>query len=220
MLEPLASPASQSAARSPRGALARRHLGLGLRPALILVDLINGFTDPDCPLGTESSAVVAANATVLAHFRHRGLPVFFTTVVYSNDRQASVFRRRLAALNVLRPGSRWVQVDAALAPRVDEPVIEKQGASAFFGTDLHHRLRATGADSLVVTGLTTSGCVRATAVDGLQHDYPVVVPREAVGDRDAAAHAANLFDLDAKYADVVAVAELFELLAAANVPPK
>ena len=215
MLEPLASQVSQ-----PRRALARRHLGLGLRPALVLVDLINGFTDPGCPLGTESGAVVAANAKVLAHFRRRGLPIFFTTVVYSDDREASVFRRRLAALNVLRPGSRWVQVDAALAPRADEPVIEKQGASAFFGTDLHRRLQAAGADSLVVTGLTTSGCVRATAVDGLQHDYRVVVPREAVGDRDAAAHEANLFDLDAKYADVVSAAELFELLAASNAPPK
>ena len=215
MLEPLASQVSE-----PRRTLARRHLGLGLRPALILVDLINGFTDPDCPLGTESGTVVAANATILAHFRRRGLPIFFTTVVYSNDRQASVFRRRLAALNVLRPGSRWVQVDAVLAPRADEPVIEKQGASAFFGTDLQQRLQAAGADSLVVTGLTTSGCVRATAVDGLQHDYRVVVPRDAVGDRDAVAHEANLFDLDAKYADVVSAAELFELLAAPTVPPE
>ena len=193
--------------------LARRHLGLGSRPALILVDLINGFTDPACPLGSENSAVVAANATLLACFRRRALPIFFTTVVFSNDRQATVFRGRLAALNVLRPGSRWVQVDAALTPRADEPVIEKQGASAFFGTDLHERLRTARADSLVVSGLTTSGCVRATAVDGLQHDYRVVVPREAAGDRNAAAHEANLFDLDAKYADVVSMAELFELMA-------
>ena len=192
--------------------LARRHLGLGSRPALILVDLINGFTDPDCPLGSENSAVVAANGTLLARFRRRALPVFFTTVVYSDASQARVFRGRVAALNVLRPGSHWVQVDSALTPRANEPVIEKQWASAFFGTDLHERLRATHADSLVVTGLTTSGCVRATAVDGLQHDYRVVVPCEAVGDRNAAAHAANLFDLDAKYADVVSVAELFEML--------
>ena len=213
--------ASRSAAPpAARRALARRHLGLGSRPALILVDLINGFTDPECPLGTESSAVVAANAAVLARFRRCQLPIFFTTVVYSDGSQASVFRHRVAALNVLRPGSRWVQVDAALAPGPGEPVIEKQGASAFFGTDLQARLRAAGADSLVVTGLTTSGCVRATAVDGLQHDYPVVVPREAVGDRDPAAHEANLFDLDAKYADVVSVAEMFELLAAATALPR
>ena len=194
--------------------LARRHLGLGSRPGLILVDLINGFTDPACPLGSESGSVVDAAANVLARFRQRGLPVFFTTVAYSNDDQAAVFRRRLAALNVLQPGSEWVRVHAALAPRTSEAVIEKHWASAFFGTDLQARLTAAGADSLVVCGLTTSGCVRATAVDGLQHDYRVVVPREAVGDRNLEAHEANLFDLDAKYADVVTLDELVELLAA------
>ena len=193
--------------------LVRQRLGLGSRPALILVDLINGFTDPASPLGSENSAVVDASAAVLEGFRCRELPVFFTTVVYSANGQATVFRRRLEALNVLQPGSRWVQVHSALTPRQNEPVIEKHWASAFFGTDLQARLTAAGADSLVIVGLTTSGCVRATAVDGLQHDYRVVVPREAVGDRNAAAHEANLFDLDAKYADVVSVGELFDLIA-------
>ena len=134
-------------------------------------------------------------------------------MVYSEDGQAPAFRRRLAALNVLQPGSRWVRIHSALTPREDETVIQKHWASAFFGTDLQARLSAAGADSLVIVGLTTSGCVRATAVDGLQHDYRVVVPREAVGDRNAAAHTANLFDLDAKYADVVSVGELFDLIA-------
>lgn len=193
--------------------LVRQRLGLGSRPALVLVDLINGFTDPACPLGSENSAVVDASAAVLNGFRSRSLPIFFTTVVYSEAGQALVFRRRLEALNVLQPGSRWVRVHPALAPREGEPVIEKHWASAFFGTDLQARLTAAGADSLVIVGLTTSGCVRATAVDGLQHDYRVVVPREAVGDRNAAAHEANLFDLDAKYADVVSVGELFDLIA-------
>lgn len=193
--------------------LSRRQLGLGARPALVLVDLINAFTDPACPLGSENSAVVDASAGVLARFRQLGLPVFFTTVAYSEDHQAKVFRRRIAALNLLQPGSQWVRVDTALSPRANEPVIEKHWASAFFGTDLQTQLTAAGADSLVVCGLTTSGCVRATAVDGLQHDYRVVVPREAVGDRNPAAHKANLFDLDAKYADVVSVNELFDLLA-------
>lgn len=182
--------------------LARNSLSLGERPALILVDLINGFTDPTCPLGSACPEVVAANARLLLAFRAASLPVFFTTVVYHHQDQARVFRQRIPALNLLTPGSHWVQVDPALAPRELEPVIEKLWASSFFGTDLDQRLRAAGADSLVVTGLTTSGCVRATVVDGLQHDYPVVVPREAVGDRNADAHAANLFDLHAKYADV------------------
>lgn len=183
--------------------LARNSIGLGRRPALVLVDMINGFTDPACPLGSACADVVAANARLLEAFRAAHLPVFFTTVIYRDEQQAKVFRHRINALNLLTPDSHWVQVDPALAPRQGEPVIEKRWASSFFGTDLAQRLRVAGADSLVVTGLTTSGCVRATVVDGLQHDYPVVVPRQAVGDRNADAHAANLFDMHAKYADVL-----------------
>ena len=185
--------------------LDRRSQGLGQRPALVLVDVINGFTDPDCPLGSEADAVVSACERLLQAFREAGLPVFFTTVVYHDPDQARVFRARLPALEVLEPGSHWVQVDPRLAPLENEILVEKQWASGFFKTPLHEHLTASGADSLVVTGLTTSGCVRATAVDGLQYDYPVTVPREAVGDRNARAHEANLFDLDAKYADVVPV---------------
>jgi nicotinamidase-related amidase len=192
--------------------LDRRSQALGRRPALVLVDVIEGFTDPACPLGSEADAVVAACRQLLDAFRHAGLPVFFTTVVYHDERQARVFRDRLPALDILQPGSRWVRVDPRLAPRVDEPVIEKRWASGFFGTDLDERLTAAGADSLVVVGLTTSGCVRATAVDGLQHDYPVVVPRQAVGDRNGAAHEANLFDLHAKYADVIDLSDVLAQL--------
>jgi nicotinamidase-related amidase len=174
----------------------------GRRPALVLVDMINAFTDPASPLGSEADDVVAANARLLAAFRERGLPVFFTTVIYRSDDQATVFRRRLPALEVLKPCSDAVAVDKRLAPRAGEAIIEKRHASSFFDTDLAQRLKAAGVDSLVVTGLTTSGCVRATVVDGLQHDYPVFVPADAVGDRNPDAHAANLHDMHAKYADV------------------
>ena len=192
--------------------LQRNSLGLGQRPALVLVDMIKGFTSSACALGTDCPEVVAANAELLALFRARELPVFFTTVVYHDDNQASVFRGRIEALNVLQPGSHWIEVNDALTPLANEPVIEKQWASAFFGTDLDNMLRQAGADSLVVTGLTTSGCVRATVVDGLQYNYPVVVPREAVGDRNLAAHEANLFDMNAKYADVVNLDRVRDML--------
>ena len=192
--------------------LERQSQGLGTSPALVVVDMINGFTDPSSPLGSEADDVVRANQRLLTAFRERGLHVFFTTVVYSSPDQARVFRARLPALNVLQPGSAWVEVDARLGPAPGEAVIEKQWASGFFNTDLAQRLRQAGADSLVVTGLTTSGCVRATAVDGLQHDYRVVVPAEAVGDRNEEAHRANLFDLNAKYADVLDLAHVLQLL--------
>lgn len=192
--------------------LQRRALGLGQRPALILVDMINAFTDPACPLGSEAGSVVKACAALLSAFRKADLPVFFTTVVYHHPDQARIFRQRLPALEVLQPGSHWVQVDDRLAPEPGEILIEKQWASGFFKTDLDVHLTRTRADSAVITGLTTSGCVRATAVDGLQHDYPVVIPREATGDRNNKAHEANLFDLNAKYADVVGLADVLEYL--------
>jgi len=197
--------------------LERNHLGLGNKPALIVVDMIKGFTDPACPLGCDCPEVVAANVRLLREFHSSGLPVYFTTVVYHHEDHAPVFRRRIDALNVLTPDSEWVKVDERLDLRSGDVLIEKQWASAFHKTDLDHRLRARGVDSLVVTGLTTSGCVRATAVDGLQYDYPVVVPREAVGDRNSDAHEANLFDLHAKYADVQSVDEVIASLPGSGV---
>ncbi|QFU76482.1 isochorismatase family protein [Halioglobus maricola] len=188
--------------------LDRESLGLGVKPALLLVDMIEGFTNPECPLGCDCPEVVAANADVLEAFRAAKMPIFYTTVVFHGDEQARVFRERVPALNVLTPQSNWVKVDERLAMREGEVLVEKQWASAFRGTDIDEQLRAQGVDSLVVTGLTTSGCVRATVVDGLQYDYRVVVAKEAVGDRNAEAHEANLFDMHAKYADVWPVADV------------
>lgn len=190
--------------------LDRESLGLGQKPALLLVDMINGFTSAECPLGSDCPEVVAANATLLAAFREQGLPVLYTTVVFHHESQARVFRDRVPALNVLTPGSHWVEVDPRLTPQAGEPVVEKQWASAFYGTDIDSLMRGQGVDSLVVTGLTTSGCVRASVVDGLQYDYRVVVPREAVGDRNPEAHEANLFDMHAKYADVWSLEQVLE----------
>jgi maleamate amidohydrolase len=188
--------------------LERNPIPMGNRPALILVDMINGFTDQLCPLGADCPEVVAANRILFDAFRAAGMPVFFTTVVYHNDNQASVFRGRINALNLLTPNSDWVKVDSRLAPIDGEVLIEKQWASAFFGTDLDQQLKSAGIDCIVVTGLTTSGCVRATVVDGLQCNFPVFVPREAVGDRNMEAHSANLHDMHAKYADVIGVADV------------
>ena len=190
--------------------LYRHSQGLGRRPALVLVDVINGFTDPACPLGSAADTVVAACETLLQAFRTKQLPIFYTTVVYHDPSQARVFRDRLPDLDVLQPGSHWVEVDPRVAPAQDEMVVEKQWASGFFKTPLDTYLTEAGADSLVITGLTTSGCVRATAVDGLQHNYPVVIPREGVGDRNELAHEANLFDLNAKYADVVSLERILK----------
>ena len=129
-----------------------------------------------------------------------------------DKRTAAAFIDKVPALLTLEAGSRWVEIDPRIAPREDEPVLNKLFASAFFGTALSSLLAANGCDSLIVTGASTSGCVRATAVDALQHGYRPIVPREAVGDRNPDAHAANLYDLDAKYGDVVSLAEVIEHL--------
>jgi maleamate amidohydrolase len=183
--------------------------GVGERPALIVVDVNLGFTDPASPLVCELDGVVSAIAQLLAAARRASLPVFFTTVAYDDEGKeaAAVFIEKIPALLTLEAGSRWTEIDPRIAPLPGEPVLAKLFASAFFGTPLSALLREAGCDSLVVTGASTSGCVRATVVDALQHGYRTVVPREAVGDRNPAAHEASLYDIDTKYGDVVSIDE-------------
>jgi maleamate amidohydrolase len=188
--------------------------GFGRRPALIVVDVNVGFTDPASPLVCDLESVVEAIGGLLSEARRAEIPVVYTTVSYDEGdrRTAAVFIDKVPALLTLEAGSRWVEIDPRLAPLDDEPVLNKLFASAFFGTSLASFLAANGCDSLIVTGASTSGCVRATVVDALQHGYRPIVPREAVGDRNPAAHEASLFDIDAKYGDVVSVDEVLAYL--------
>ena len=188
--------------------------GFGKRPALIVIDMSVGFTDPESPLHCDLGEVVEAIERLLAATRAARLPVVYTTVAYDDaaKERASVFIDKVPALLTLEAGSRWVEIDPRLAPRAGETVLTKLFASAFHGTPLASLLAARQVDGLIVTGASTSGCVRATAVDALQHGYRVVVPREAVGDRHAAAHEANLYDIDAKYGDVVSLDDVLDHL--------
>mgnify|MGYP000367728031 FL=1 len=192
--------------------LARRRLDLLLNPALIVVDMSYGFTQSDSPLGGEFGSTVDAAAKLIQAFRRAGLSVIYTTVVYDSPEQASVFRERLPSLDILQRGSRWVEIDARVSPTGHEPVIEKQFPSAFAGTNLTQYLNTHDIDSLMVIGLTTSGCVRATVVDGLSHNYRVWVVKEGVGDRNLTAQDANLHDMNAKYAEVVSLSEAMDHL--------
>jgi nicotinamidase-related amidase len=184
--------------------------GFGTKPALVVVDVNRGFTDPGSPLVCDLDDCVSAIALLLDAFRKAGLPVVFTTVCYDDfgKQAAAVFIEKVPALLVLEPGSEWVEIDPRIAPVEGEPILSKYFASAFFGTTLADLLASAGCDTVVVTGASTSGCVRATVVDALQHGYRVVVPREAVGDRNPPAHEANLYDIDAKYGDVLALDEV------------
>jgi len=190
--------------------------GFGLRPALLVVDVNVGFTDPESPLACGLDGVVVAIQRLLGEARAAGLPVVYTTVSYDEgDRlAAAAFIDKIPALLTLEAGSRWVEIDPRIAPLPDEPVLNKLFASAFFGTPLSNLLTAAGCDGVIVTGASTSGCVRATVVDALQHGYRPAVPREAVGDRNPTAHEANLYDIDTKYGDVVSLDEVIAHLEA------
>jgi maleamate amidohydrolase len=184
--------------------------GFGTRPALVVVDVNCGFTDPQSPLVCDLDDVLVAIQRLLRETRAAGFPVVYTTVSYTeaDRRTAAVFIEKVPALLTLEAGSRWVEIDPRIAPLPDEPVLNKLFASAFHGTALATFLAASRCDSLIVTGASTSGCVRATVVDALQHGYRPIVPRDAVGDRNPDAHEANLYDIDAKYGDVVSVDEV------------
>lgn len=186
--------------------------GFGKSPAIIVVDVITGFTDPDCDLGSNYDELIGNLQKVLQTARERKIPIIFTTVVYEHPAEGGQFIKKVPALKVLAPDSQWIQVDPRLERQTDETVLVKKFASAFFGTSLGSMLTSCNVDTVVVTGVTTSGCVRATAVDALQFGYKVVVPKECVGDRARGPHEASLFDIHAKYGDVIGVEELLSYL--------
>ena len=192
--------------------------GAGRHPALLVIDMSLGFTSPDSPLVCNLDDVVAATSRLLVAARAKGLPIVYTTVSYGEgDRAvAKAFIDKVPALLTLAAGSPFTEIDPRIAPLPHEPVLNKLFASAFFGTPLQSLLAAHGRDSVIVTGASTSGCVRATAVDVLQNGYRLTVPREAVGDRNAAAHEQALYDIDAKYGDVVSLEEALAAISSAG----
>ena len=183
--------------------------GLGSAPALVVVDMCRGFIDPSSPLGFKCDELIQANIILVNKFREMNLPVIFTTTIYRDISEASVFRSKIPALNILKPGSEETSFLAELSPDSKDILIEKKFASSFFGTNLADDLRRMNVDSVVISGVTTSGCVRATALDSLQNNFLTTVAEDCVGDRDLNAHRANLFDLQSKYADVVLSDKIF-----------
>jgi nicotinamidase-related amidase len=191
-----------------------RAVGFGQRAAVVVIDIIGAFTNPDLPLGANLDAVIEHTNRILGPARAAKLPVFFSSVAYEDEdlRDAGIWALKMGGVMTLRAGTPEVLVDKRLGQRPGEALIMKKYASCFFGTDLITRLHTLKVDTLILTGCTTSGCVRATAVDGLQYGFRVMIPREAVGDRAAPAHEQSLFDLNAKYADVISVEDVLGYL--------
>ena len=179
-------------------------LAFGKRPALVIVDFVRAYIEPGSPLYAGCESAFESAKRVLAAARKAGIPVIFTGVEYEpGGVNGGIFYRKVGALKVFDRGSRLGEYCNGLEPRPGEWLLLKQYASAFFGTTLAPTLTAQGVDTLIITGVSTSGCVRATALDACQHGFIPFVVRDAVGDRDPRPHEANLFDLQQKYAEVV-----------------
>jgi len=188
-------------------------MGIGRRPALCIVDFVNGFTDPAQFGGGNIGAAVERTRPLLDAMRARKLPIVFTRVVYGdNGTDDCVFLRKVPSLATLTEAAPASQVVRELTPLPTELIVRKTQPSAFFGNSLAAWLSHRGVDTLLVAGCTTSGCVRATVVDAMGHNFRPIVVEDCVGDRSLEAHEANLFDLRQKYADVTPCADVIAAL--------
>lgn len=188
-------------------------LAFGKQAALLIVDVVMAYLDPACPLYAGVESALASNERLVAAARAAGIPVIFTNVVYEKGGiDGGMFFRKVPALKAFERGSAAGAFPATLQPMPGELVVSKQYPSAFFGTSLASTLHAAGIDTLFITGFSTSGCVRATALDALCLGFAPFVVRDACGDRDARPHEQNLFDMAAKMAEVVGEAEAIALM--------
>lgn len=180
-------------------------IGFGKKPAVLVVDFINAYTTEGSLLYAPD-VVTAVNETVdlLALAREKNVPVLYTKVLYNkNFRDGGIFIQKVPVLKTMVEGEPLAEIVPQLPPVESDIIIVKQYASAFFGTSLAATMTSMGVDTLILTGCSTSGCIRASAVDGMQYGFRVIVPRECVADRHAGPHEANLFDINSKYGDVV-----------------
>ena len=183
--------------------------GFGARPALVIVDFVNGFDDPALFGGGNISPAIARTTEVLAACRRHHVPVAYTRMVYADDgSDAGVFCLKAPGLTILTETAPASQIVPALTPLPGEYIVRKTQPSAFFGTNFANWLISKQADTLMVTGCTTSGCVRATVIDAMSYNFRTVVVTDGVGDRALGPHEANLFDMGQKYADLLTAAEV------------
>lgn len=196
-------------------AMLGHRLGYGKRPALLVVDMQVGFTQPEkCPLAGNLDSQVAAINELIRAARPKGVPIIFTAIAYEPNSQndAGLWPEKAPSLRTLKIGSELVELDSRLDNRPEDIRILKQYASAFFATHLASTLTSRGIDTLIITGCTTSGCIRATAIDAISYGFRPIVPIDAVGDRAQEPHESNLFDISSKYGDVVPLEEVLSYL--------
>lgn len=190
-----------------------RRLGFGNKPAVVVVDMCRAYFDPEAPLYAGVPEVATACVQLVDAARAASVDVVWTRVEYQpGGADGGIFYRKVGALSVFERGNAYGDWLPELSPEPDEVVVTKQYASAFFGTSLAATLTSRSVDTVVIAGVSTSGCVRATALDACQYGFVPIVAEEACGDRDPSVHRASLFDLDAKYADVEPLAAILPQL--------
>lgn len=200
------------------------HQGFGhalappLRPALLIVDFVNGFNDADAFGGGNIAGAIASTTILLAAARAAAVPLAFSRIVYPDAERPTVFQQKVPSLAALVAGSTQIEIVPELTPMPGELVIDKQAPSMFFGTALTSWLVTHRIDSLLIAGCTTSGCVRATVVDAMSYNYRSFVVEACVGDRSVAAHEASLFDIGQKYADLCTLPWALQVLARSGEP--
>jgi maleamate amidohydrolase len=188
-------------------------VGYGQHPAVLIVDMQVGLDDPAYKVGADQTPAVEAIASLLPSARARGVPIIYARTGYRPDgRDGGLFLEKIPALIELVTDSPAFEIDPRLAPEEDDFVVHKKFASAFFQTNLPSLLVAEGIDTIILTGCSTSGCIRAAAIDGISHGYRMILPEECISDRAEGPHRANLFDINAKYGDVVPLDEVLAYL--------
>jgi nicotinamidase-related amidase len=185
-------------------------IGFGIKPAVLVIDMLNAFTNENLPLGTNQEPQIEVINKVLADARKNKIPIFFITIYYDDKdlADAGIWFKKMKGLETLRANTFEVEIDSRIIRNQEEPIIRKKFASAFFGTDLLTRLITKQIDTLILTGCTTSGCIRATTVDAIQYGFRPIVVEDAVCDRSDKAHQQSLTDIEAKYADLLLANEL------------
>lgn len=189
-------------------------LGVGKKPALLVIDMVKAYFEPTSPLYAAVEPELASTQRLVAAARTAGMPVVWTGVRYQpGGADGGLFYKKIGALKCFDAGNPLGDFADGLEPADGEVVVIKQYASAFFGTSLASTLNAMGVDTVLIVGVTTSGCVRASALDALQSGFIPILVEDGCGDREEAIQKANLFDLSQKYADVISEETALELIA-------
>jgi maleamate amidohydrolase len=195
-------------------------LGYGDRPAVLVIDICHGITEKrDGKMFIDMDDHIPRIQRILAAARTVGAPVVFTTVAYHPDlADGGTFCQKVPLVQKLLLGSKDVEIDSRLPVQKTDHLIVKKMPSAFYGTHLQAMLTGLKVDTTIIVGNSTSGCVRATAIDAISGGFRPIVPKDCVADRAPLSHTVNLFDMDSKYADVVPSDEVLRYLNGLAVP--